>query len=53
MADIVKMKMHKKCDKGGLHCYCCNSWTGKGRKTLSRMIRRMVKAELKKELSEA
>jgi hypothetical protein len=50
MADIVKLKMHKKCGKGGIHCHCCNLWNGKERRTLQQMVRRILKRELNKEL---
>jgi len=43
MADIVKMAMHTRCGVGGLKCYCCNSYKGKLKSKLSRMVRRVLK----------
>ena len=50
MLDTFRRELDRRVGKGGIHCSCCNSYKGKDRKALHRIIRRTEKAKWKKAL---
>lgn len=48
--DDYKKEMQCKCSVGGIHCSCCNPYTGKDKKMLNRIARSMLKRKLKKDV---
>lgn len=49
MADEYKKEMHCRCGVGGLKCNCCNSYKGKDKPLLNRLVRRTLKHKDNKE----
>jgi len=47
--DAFKTNQHKYCSVGGIHCPCCNSFTGKDKAKLNRLARRKMKRDDYKE----
>jgi len=43
MADIFRRMLDFKTGKGGVHCQCCNSYRGKEKSILRRIVRRIIK----------
>jgi len=51
MADEFRRLLDVKTGVGGVHCDCCNDFKGKQRQQLKRIIRAILKRQLKKETS--
>ena len=49
MSDAFRKLQDKRTGKGGVHCYCCNSYKGKSRKILNRLVRRVLNNSRKKD----
>ena len=52
MSDEFRRTMDKVTGPGGVHCPCCNFYTGKSRKALRRIVRRRLKYRLKRQYKE-